>query len=274
MGASRGAGRARWCAGPLAPRRKDDPVQIDIILEPDLSPRRWPRSPSPRRATGSARCGTRTTTRTPTRSSRWSPRRGDLADQARHPRGQPLRDGAAEDRQRAADAERDQWRPRGGRDRRRRLGHERHGQPAGPDRSCAWCAACARRSRSPRPWSPASSTRATRARCSRSRARSTSTGGRPRRRRRCSPASTGPKMLEMAGRVADGTQMSDVTPEEIDHHIGQPAQGARGAREARGRLPDRQLLGVAHQGGPRALDVRGAARADLPRADAARPPTT
>lgn len=31
--------------------------------------------------------------------------------------------------------------------------------------------------------------------------------------------STGPKMLEMAGRVADGTQMSDVTPEKIDHHM-------------------------------------------------------
>jgi len=32
-------------------------------------------------------------------------------------------------------------------------------------------------------------------------------------------ASTGPKMLEMAGRVADGTQMSDVTPEKIEHHM-------------------------------------------------------
>jgi len=31
--------------------------------------------------------------------------------------------------------------------------------------------------------------------------------------------STGPKMLEMAGRVADGTQMSDVTPEKIGHHM-------------------------------------------------------
>ena len=31
--------------------------------------------------------------------------------------------------------------------------------------------------------------------------------------------STGPKMLEMAGRVADGTQMSDVTPEKIDTHM-------------------------------------------------------
>jgi 5,10-methylenetetrahydromethanopterin reductase len=31
--------------------------------------------------------------------------------------------------------------------------------------------------------------------------------------------STGPKMLEMAGKVADGTQMSDVTPEKIDHHM-------------------------------------------------------
>lgn len=31
--------------------------------------------------------------------------------------------------------------------------------------------------------------------------------------------STGPKMLEMAGRVADGTQMSDVTPEKIGQHM-------------------------------------------------------
>lgn len=31
--------------------------------------------------------------------------------------------------------------------------------------------------------------------------------------------STGPKMLELAGRIADGTQMSDVTPEKIDHHM-------------------------------------------------------
>jgi 5,10-methylenetetrahydromethanopterin reductase len=31
--------------------------------------------------------------------------------------------------------------------------------------------------------------------------------------------STGPQMLEMAGRVADGTQMSDVTPEKIGHHM-------------------------------------------------------
>ncbi len=31
--------------------------------------------------------------------------------------------------------------------------------------------------------------------------------------------STGPRMLEMAGRVADGTQMSDVTPEKIGHHM-------------------------------------------------------
>jgi alkanesulfonate monooxygenase SsuD/methylene tetrahydromethanopterin reductase-like flavin-dependent oxidoreductase (luciferase family) len=31
--------------------------------------------------------------------------------------------------------------------------------------------------------------------------------------------STGFKMLEMAGRVADGTQMSDVTPEKISHHM-------------------------------------------------------
>ena len=31
--------------------------------------------------------------------------------------------------------------------------------------------------------------------------------------------STGPKMLELAGRIADGTQMSDVTPEKIGHHM-------------------------------------------------------
>lgn len=31
--------------------------------------------------------------------------------------------------------------------------------------------------------------------------------------------STGFQMLEMAGRVADGTQMSDVTPEKIGHHM-------------------------------------------------------
>ena len=31
--------------------------------------------------------------------------------------------------------------------------------------------------------------------------------------------STGSKMLQMAGRVADGTQMSDVTPEKIEHHM-------------------------------------------------------
>ncbi|MDH5255898.1 MAG: LLM class flavin-dependent oxidoreductase, partial [Gammaproteobacteria bacterium] len=31
--------------------------------------------------------------------------------------------------------------------------------------------------------------------------------------------STGPKMLELAGRIADGTQMSDVTPEKIEHHM-------------------------------------------------------
>jgi alkanesulfonate monooxygenase SsuD/methylene tetrahydromethanopterin reductase-like flavin-dependent oxidoreductase (luciferase family) len=30
---------------------------------------------------------------------------------------------------------------------------------------------------------------------------------------------TGPKMLEMGGRVADGVQMSDVTPEKIEHHM-------------------------------------------------------
>lgn len=31
--------------------------------------------------------------------------------------------------------------------------------------------------------------------------------------------STGEQMLRMAGRIADGTQMSDVTPEKIDHHM-------------------------------------------------------
>ncbi|MEZ5566007.1 MAG: LLM class flavin-dependent oxidoreductase [Gammaproteobacteria bacterium] len=31
--------------------------------------------------------------------------------------------------------------------------------------------------------------------------------------------STGPKMLELAGQLADGTQMSDVTPEKIEHHM-------------------------------------------------------
>jgi 5,10-methylenetetrahydromethanopterin reductase len=31
--------------------------------------------------------------------------------------------------------------------------------------------------------------------------------------------STGPKMLELAGKIADGTQMSDVTPEKIGHHM-------------------------------------------------------
>ena len=30
---------------------------------------------------------------------------------------------------------------------------------------------------------------------------------------------TGPKMLHLAGEIADGTQMSDVTPEKIDHHM-------------------------------------------------------
>ncbi|MCX6417931.1 MAG: LLM class flavin-dependent oxidoreductase [Actinobacteria bacterium] len=37
--------------------------------------------------------------------------------------------------------------------------------------------------------------------------------------------STGDKMLEMAGRVADGTQMSDVTPEKIDHHMASLRKG-------------------------------------------------
>jgi len=37
--------------------------------------------------------------------------------------------------------------------------------------------------------------------------------------------STGPKMLEMAGRVADGTQMSDVTPEKIGDHMASLRQG-------------------------------------------------
>ncbi len=37
--------------------------------------------------------------------------------------------------------------------------------------------------------------------------------------------STGDRMLEMAGRSADGTQMSDVTPEKIDHHMAQLRQG-------------------------------------------------
>jgi 5,10-methylenetetrahydromethanopterin reductase len=31
--------------------------------------------------------------------------------------------------------------------------------------------------------------------------------------------STGDRMLELAGRIADGTQMSDVTPEKIGHHM-------------------------------------------------------
>jgi 5,10-methylenetetrahydromethanopterin reductase len=38
-------------------------------------------------------------------------------------------------------------------------------------------------------------------------------------------ASTGPKMLEMAGRIADGTQMSDVTPEKIEHHMASVRKG-------------------------------------------------
>jgi 5,10-methylenetetrahydromethanopterin reductase len=37
--------------------------------------------------------------------------------------------------------------------------------------------------------------------------------------------STGPKMLEMAGRIADGTQMSDVTPEKIEHHMADLRKG-------------------------------------------------
>jgi 5,10-methylenetetrahydromethanopterin reductase len=36
---------------------------------------------------------------------------------------------------------------------------------------------------------------------------------------------TGPKMLEMAGRVADGLQMSDVTPEKIEHHMESARKG-------------------------------------------------
>jgi 5,10-methylenetetrahydromethanopterin reductase len=38
-------------------------------------------------------------------------------------------------------------------------------------------------------------------------------------RARVLTCSTGEQMLRMAGRVADGTQMSDVTPEKIDHHM-------------------------------------------------------
>jgi alkanesulfonate monooxygenase SsuD/methylene tetrahydromethanopterin reductase-like flavin-dependent oxidoreductase (luciferase family) len=37
--------------------------------------------------------------------------------------------------------------------------------------------------------------------------------------------STGEQMLRMAGRVADGTQMSDVTPEKIGHHMEALRQG-------------------------------------------------
>jgi 5,10-methylenetetrahydromethanopterin reductase len=37
--------------------------------------------------------------------------------------------------------------------------------------------------------------------------------------------STGPKMLEMAGRIADGTQMSDVTPEKIGEHMAHLKKG-------------------------------------------------
>lgn len=37
--------------------------------------------------------------------------------------------------------------------------------------------------------------------------------------------STGDRMLEMAGRIADGTQMSDVTPEKIDHHMARLREG-------------------------------------------------
>lgn len=40
--------------------------------------------------------------------------------------------------------------------------------------------------------------------------------------------STGPRMLEMAGRVADGTQMSDVTPEKIGHHMEHLRKGLAG----------------------------------------------
>ena len=37
--------------------------------------------------------------------------------------------------------------------------------------------------------------------------------------------STGPKMLRMAGMVADGVQMSDVTPEKIEHHMASLREG-------------------------------------------------
>ena len=37
--------------------------------------------------------------------------------------------------------------------------------------------------------------------------------------------STGEQMLRMAGRIADGTQMSDVTPEKIDHHMAALREG-------------------------------------------------
>ncbi len=37
--------------------------------------------------------------------------------------------------------------------------------------------------------------------------------------------STGEKMLELAGRIADGTQMSDVTPEKIGHHMAHLRKG-------------------------------------------------
>ena len=36
---------------------------------------------------------------------------------------------------------------------------------------------------------------------------------------------TGPKMLEMGGRIADGVQMSDVTPEKIEHHMASLRKG-------------------------------------------------
>jgi 5,10-methylenetetrahydromethanopterin reductase len=46
--------------------------------------------------------------------------------------------------------------------------------------------------------------------------------------------STGPKMLEMAGRIADGTQMSDVTPEKIGHHMEAVNRGLAEREKPRG----------------------------------------
>jgi 5,10-methylenetetrahydromethanopterin reductase len=37
--------------------------------------------------------------------------------------------------------------------------------------------------------------------------------------------STGSRMLELAGRIADGTQMSDVTPEKVGHHMAHLRKG-------------------------------------------------